>query len=65
MRELNAHYHGVFRFIFENVVNNAEAVGIGRDCSVGIVTGYGLDGRLSIHGRGKIFLFSTASQPAS
>jgi hypothetical protein len=34
-----------------------------RDISVGIVTGYGLDGRGSIPGRGKIFLFSIASRP--
>jgi hypothetical protein len=32
-----------------------------RDSSVGIETGYGLDGRGSILGRGKIFLCSTAS----
>jgi hypothetical protein len=32
--------------------------------SVGIATGYGLDGRVSIPGRGKIFLFSIASRPA-
>jgi hypothetical protein len=31
---------------------------------VGIVTGYGTDGRGSIPGRGNIFLFSTASRPA-
>jgi hypothetical protein len=32
--------------------------------AVGIATGYELDGRGSIPGRGKIFLFSTASRPA-
>jgi hypothetical protein len=32
--------------------------------TVGIATGYGLDGRGSIPSRGKIFLFSTASRPA-
>jgi hypothetical protein len=31
---------------------------------VGIATGYGLDGRGLIAGRGKIYLFSTASRPA-
>jgi hypothetical protein len=35
-----------------------------QDSSVGIATGYGLDGRGSNPGRGKIFLFSTASRPA-
>jgi hypothetical protein len=35
-----------------------------RDSSVGIATGYGLDGRGSNPGRGKIFLFSTASGQA-
>jgi hypothetical protein len=34
----------------------------GRDSSVGTVTGYGLDGRGWIPARGKIFLFSTASE---
>jgi hypothetical protein len=32
--------------------------------SVVIATGYGLDGRGSIHGRSKIFLFSTTSRLA-
>jgi hypothetical protein len=35
-----------------------------RDSSVGIVTGYGLDGWGSFPGRGKIFLFYIASRPA-
>jgi hypothetical protein len=35
----------------------------GRDISVDIATGYGLDGRGSIPGKGQIFLFSTASIP--
>jgi hypothetical protein len=34
------------------------------DSSVGIKTGYGLDGQGSIPGRGKIFLLSTASRLA-
>jgi hypothetical protein len=34
-----------------------------RDSSAGIATGYEVDGRGSIPGRGKIFLFSTASRP--
>jgi hypothetical protein len=34
-----------------------------RDSSVGTATGYGLDGRGSIPGRGKIFLLSTVSIP--
>jgi hypothetical protein len=34
------------------------------DSSVGIVTGYGLYGRGSIPGKGKIFLLSTESRPA-
>jgi hypothetical protein len=33
-----------------------------RDSAVGTVTGYGLDGRCSIPGRGKIFLFSVLSR---
>jgi hypothetical protein len=37
---------------------------VSQDSSVGIVTGYGLDGRGSIPGRDKIFLFSIASRPA-
>jgi hypothetical protein len=39
-------------------------VNIDRDNSVGIVAGYRLDGWGSIPGRGKNFLFSTASRPA-
>jgi hypothetical protein len=35
-----------------------------RDISIGIMTGYGLDGRGSITDRVKIFLYSTASIPA-
>jgi hypothetical protein len=35
-----------------------------RDSSVSITTGYGLDGRRSILGKGEIFLFSTASRAA-
>jgi hypothetical protein len=35
-----------------------------RDSSVGIATGYLLDCRGSIPGRGKIFLLSTVSRPA-
>jgi hypothetical protein len=35
-----------------------------RDSSAGIATGYGLDGRGSIHGRDKIFLFSIAFRAA-
>jgi hypothetical protein len=35
-----------------------------RDSSVGIATGYGLDGRDLIPGKGKIFLLSTPSRPA-
>jgi hypothetical protein len=35
-----------------------------RDSSVSIATGYELDGRGSIPGRAKFFLFSTASRPA-
>jgi hypothetical protein len=35
-----------------------------RDSSVDIAMGYGLKGRCSIPGRGKIFLFSTLSRPA-
>jgi hypothetical protein len=35
-----------------------------RVIGLDIATGYGLDGRGSIPGRGKIFLFSTASRPA-
>jgi hypothetical protein len=38
--------------------------GRSRDSSVGIATGYGLDCRVSIPGRGKIFVFSTASRQA-
>jgi hypothetical protein len=34
-----------------------------RKSSVGIATGYGLDGSGWIPGRGKIFPFSTASRP--
>jgi hypothetical protein len=34
-----------------------------RDLSVFIATGYGLDGRGSILGRGRVYLFSTASNP--
>jgi hypothetical protein len=33
-----------------------------RDSSIGIVTGYALESRCSIPGRGKIFLFSIASR---
>jgi hypothetical protein len=33
------------------------------DSPVGIATSYGLEGRGSNPGRGKIFLFSTASRP--
>jgi hypothetical protein len=36
----------------------------GRDSSVGTATGYRLDGRGSIPGRARIFIFSTASRPA-
>jgi hypothetical protein len=35
-----------------------------RDSSLGIATGYGLDGRGSVPVRGKIFLFSIAPGPA-
>jgi hypothetical protein len=35
-----------------------------RDSSVGIATDNVLDGRVSISGRGKIFLFRTTSIPA-
>jgi hypothetical protein len=35
-----------------------------RSSSVGIATGYGLDGRGSNPGKAKIYLFSTASRPA-
>jgi hypothetical protein len=35
-----------------------------RNSSVGMATGYGLDGRDSIPNRGKVFLFFTASRPA-
>jgi hypothetical protein len=35
-----------------------------KTCSVGIATGYGLDGRGSIPGRDKIFLFSRESRSA-
>jgi hypothetical protein len=35
-----------------------------RDSSVGITTGYGLDGRGSIPGRVKMFLFYIVSRPA-
>jgi hypothetical protein len=35
-----------------------------RDSSVGIATGYGLDGWGSTPGRGETFLYSTASKPA-
>jgi hypothetical protein len=35
-----------------------------RDTLLGITTAYGLDGRGSIPGRGKICLLSTASRPA-
>jgi hypothetical protein len=45
-------YHGV------------SCVGGIRDSSVSIATGYGLDGRVSIPSRSKIFLFSTESRPA-
>jgi hypothetical protein len=34
------------------------------DSSVGIAVGYGLEGRVSIAGKRKIFLFSIASRPA-
>jgi hypothetical protein len=34
------------------------------DSSVGTATSFKLDGRVSIPGRGKIFLFSIASRPA-
>jgi hypothetical protein len=36
----------------------------GQDSSVGIETGYGLDDRGSIPGRGEVILSSTASRPA-
>jgi hypothetical protein len=36
----------------------------GQDTSVGIATGYGLDGRDSNPDRDKVFLFSTTSRPA-
>jgi hypothetical protein len=39
-------------------------VHFGRDNSVGIATGYGLDCSGSIPGKGKIVLFSVASTPA-
>jgi hypothetical protein len=35
-----------------------------RDSEVGIVMGYGLDGRVSIPDRGKVFLFSIAFMSA-
>jgi hypothetical protein len=35
-----------------------------RDRSVGMAKGYGLDGRGSMLGQGKIFLFNIASRPA-
>jgi hypothetical protein len=37
---------------------------VSRDSSLGIATGYELDDRGSIPGRGKIFLFSIAYRPA-
>jgi hypothetical protein len=55
-------------FLFENFessrIKNYHAIQMGWDSSVGIATGYRQDGRGSIRGRGKIFLFSTASRPA-
>jgi hypothetical protein len=36
----------------------------GRDRSVGIATGYGLNGRGSNHGEGKVFISFIASRPA-
>jgi hypothetical protein len=38
-------------------------MGESRDSSVGITTGYGLDGQDSIPGRGKIFRLPIASRP--
>jgi hypothetical protein len=49
--------------IFVLIHNRYENVS-SRDNSVGIATGCGLDGRVSIPDGGKIFLFSTASRPA-
>jgi hypothetical protein len=37
---------------------------VSRDSSVGIETGYGLDGRDSIPDRGEIFFFTVASRPS-
>lgn len=34
-----------------------------QDSSAGTATGYRLDGRVSIHGKGKILPFSTAFRP--
>jgi hypothetical protein len=36
---------------------------LSQDSSVGIATCYGLDGRSSVSGRDRIFLFPTASGP--
>jgi hypothetical protein len=35
-----------------------------RDVTVDVATGYGIDGRGSISGKGKRFFFFTASRPA-
>jgi hypothetical protein len=41
-------------------LQNKKVVYGSRDNSVGIVIGYGIEGRVSIPSRGKVFFFSTA-----
>jgi hypothetical protein len=62
--------YGLFNYIISTSVciasnyrfiNNGQ---IKRDSSVGITTGYGLENRSLIPGRGKIFFFFAASRPA-
>jgi hypothetical protein len=52
----------IFKYVYP-IINYHIYAFVSRDSSVGITTGYLLVGWGSIPGRGKIFLFSTASRP--
>jgi hypothetical protein len=47
-----------------NIIMNLKYLTQSRDSSACISTGYGMDGRGSIPGRDKFFIFSIASTPA-
>jgi hypothetical protein len=55
-------------FIYEksSINNNIKDItmNVNRDSTIDIAMGYGLDGRGSIPGRGRDFLYSTASRPS-